>query len=225
MTALDPVPNVLKLSWQLTNSGVPAGGSRCFLHYTSGPPSNSDCASLLSAINTAWTTNIKPLQSTNIALATLNVRDLSTMTGGFAQSTPGTIGSRGAAGVMLIETCAVLNHVIQASYRGGKPRTYLTCGISSDLSVGNQWASGARTAFATGWLAFIAGIVASATPITIDHQASVAYYSGSTAHTNTAGTRGWTTPNRLHPPKTYTVTSTTCRLIVGTQRRRLTAGS
>lgn len=225
MPALAPVAHVLMLRWGLTWSTANCGGSRIFLHYTSGPPSNSDCAALLTTVASSWTTNIKPLQHTGMALAQLNVRDLSTTTGGFAQSTPGTLGSRGAAGALVQETCVVINHSIQSTYRGGKPRTYLSAGVSVDLNGPTQWSAAFRTAVSSGWTAFIAGIVAGSSPITVDGQCSVAYYSGTTGHENTAGTRGWTTPNRLVPPVYHMVTASNARLLVGTQRRRLTAGS
>jgi hypothetical protein len=215
----------VRLDWHLTNNGISCGGSRIFFHYTSSPPDNAACASFLSAVSTAWTANIKPLQSTSCTLAQLNARDLGDPSGGFAQSTPGTVGSRGAAGAILIETCAVINHLVQLSYRGGKPRTYLTCGVSTDLTNNNQWTPTARTAFQSGWIAFIQAILAASGSITIDHHVAVQYYKGATGHLSGDGTRGWTTPNRLVPPQWHNISTSTCRLIVGTQRRRLTAGS
>jgi len=108
--------------------------------YSGGPPSTTDCATLAADVAASWGANLKSLASTNIQLDTVIMTDLASSSGFQGGNNPNTIGTR-AGGFIGAGMATLVNHAIVRRYRGGKPRTYLPFGVTTDLNGMSAWAA------------------------------------------------------------------------------------
>lgn len=148
MPALPPVPGVIRLRLLGVSDGVPSG-SRFFLRYTGGPPSNADVSSICGQFMTLWAAHILPLISAAYTLDQVVGEDLTSSTSASGASTNAPVAGGNSAGSFVPDSvCAVLSWTIARRYRGGKPRTYLGPLRSSDFNDGRTLIASAALAFA-----------------------------------------------------------------------------
>ena len=112
-----------------------------YLQYTGTAPQVADLASVMAAVQAAWTTNIAPLAATTTALTTLTAADLTNTTASYNSISitpvPGTrTGTANPSNSALVSSWQI-NH----RYRGGHPRTYWPIGVTTDVSSGSQWSA------------------------------------------------------------------------------------
>lgn len=225
MPALPFVPGALRVEFMQGDEASHFAGSRFYLGYTGGPPNSTDCDDLAGDVHTAWATHVAPIVQSTEALKSVTITDLSSATGAVGTwegNEPGTL-----SGTQLpASACAVVNHKIGRSYRGGRPRTYLRCGVSSYLSGTNIWDSTALTDILAAWQGWIGEILdVTGLSISLQNIINIGYYSGFLAHEYPSG-RYKNIPqlrkvDGVPTPFVDTITDSTVASKLGSQRRRL----
>jgi hypothetical protein len=117
----------------------------------------------------------------------------------------------------------VINHKINRSYRGGKPRNYMPAGTDTDTTNGRQWVSGFPAAVLSAWNNLIAAAVAGIPGVNLTN-VSAQYFKGSQPNDNTGTWQPNSEPKPLVPPQTWVIVASSVGLTIGSQRRRLRAG-
>lgn len=219
MPALPPVPNCLRVDFNYTVGLDPNSMSRLHFTYTGPAPSGADCIALAGSFRAAWNTNIKPLISVNNELIGVHVTDIASNTGASGSDATAVPGTR-AGGNLQAATCALFNHTISRRYRGGKPRTYMPMGVTTDLVGAGNWQSTFQTAANSGWAAFITACKAASSGSTVISQfVNVSYYSGFTNKTGPTG-RSRAVSNVRGTPLVDVINGSTLNVAPGVQRRR-----
>lgn len=223
MPPLPAVPGVVKAELQLGIGVAYLSGSRIFLQYTGSAPSNADMSTLAHGIDTAANAHLAALVPSGRALGPWTCTDLSSDSGAQSTYTGSGSGSRSGTGLDA-GRCAVFNHQVARRYRGGKPRTYIPCGVTSDLAGENAFNSSFITAATGAWSAFVAEVLAtSGLDIDLVNIVNVSYYNG-----YDTSTPPWRGPGYKYPPRLRSsplidqIVSTTVASKLGSQRRRLT---
>lgn len=196
MTALPPVPDVLRLrlQWHIAEN-IDVGTSLHF-SYSGGPPSDTDATTLAAAGLVEAVAHLYPLLSSANSLEFVGIQDLSSPSGGFGTSGAGTVGSR-SGGPLPVGAAVLASCSIRRKYRGGKPRNYWPLGTDSDLADGTTWTGGAVSAFNSGIAGFISGMVGQVGGSTvITGHVNVSYYSG-----YDTSIPPWRGPGFKYPPK------------------------
>lgn len=181
-----------------------------WLQLTSATPASADLNTLLTSINTAWGTRIKPLLGTDMSLTLMQGVWLHAA-GSEIVGTNATVqtGSVGEASVNSAAACYIISNHISSYYRGGHPRTYLAGLRASSVTNGSAIAAGSLTSLTTGWNNFRTDINAmTAGAITAVVLGTVRFQSGN----------AW-----LTPPVFRAFINSTVRSTLGTQRRRILA--
>lgn len=219
---MPPLPSpgsVIRMSWQNLLSPSQYAGSRVYLSYTGGPPSVADFNTLAASISSSWGSSMAPITGINEKLQLIELTDLSSDTGleqTYTESVAGTLPGDELAG----DVCAQVLHVIGRHYRGGRPRTYLRCGVQGSLLSPSQWTSAFQADILAAWQAWIAAILATASmTITLRNIVNVSWYQGFTPFKLPSG-RYRNIPNLRAVPVVDTVTSATVPQLVASQRRR-----
>lgn len=220
MTALPPVPNVLKIEYDWTIGEDMTALTRFHVRYTGGPPSGADCNTLAGDHFTTASTDLLPLLSTANALAEVRVVDLSSASGAQGVHVGPASGSRSGAG-MFAQACLLVNEHIARRYRGGKPRMYLPLGIASDLADPQTWSSAFLTPATVGvfawYVAFIAFLAGTTQCVAL---VNLSYYSGFTNVPYGSPTKYRRTPTVRSSPVVDDIQTLSIRSKVATQRRR-----
>lgn len=208
MPALPDVPQVVKLRLHYDVGTDTNAVTILHVKYTGAAPTPSDCDSFCTSVNSLTAAEWPIYLDTDTTFLGCDVTDLTSPTSASGSAATSVAGTR--AGDPLGAATAVLAHYpVSRRYRGGKPRSYLPWGTSSDLGTRNTWASGSVTAFFTGWSAILNAIGA-AFPLgsaTIVGFLAVSYYgppnrtvTGSTGRVRTISTTrvtpledGWST--------------------------------
>ena len=219
MPALPSPGQVLRVNIGITTQSPVVAGSRFFLSYTGGTPSQGNLETLATAIGTAWASNIAPHVSAGEALTEVAVLDLSSDTG--AEGIDTTTRAGGASGSAPPSEVAVqVNHKIGRHYRGGKPKTFMRMGMEADRVSEYQWSTSAQAAFLSAWEAWIAAILATTgIGVTLGNIVNVSYYSGFTVFITPSG-RARNIPKVRTTPLVDNITSSTVNQVVAVQRRR-----
>lgn len=223
MPPLAPV-NVVKLSISGQQNGSVDWGIREFFKYSGSAPSSGDLTAINTEAGSAWTADVAPIQGNTVTATLFVSQDLGSSTGIVVPSAGTITGSRGTPAV---EAALAMNfsYGIARHYRGGHPRTYLPCGIDTDLSNPASWTTGFQTLAQTAWTNFL-NAVAGTTGLscgTLTH-VNVPFYHG--VYTTTPPWRG---PGFKYPPKPNptpvpdTIISVVAKLKVSSQKRRRTA--
>jgi hypothetical protein len=219
MPPLAPVADVLKCRFLWSDSSDINVSSTMFFHYSGGPPSESDAATLAASAYTAMAAPTT-LWHTDTQLTGVEITDLSEESGAQATHngvTPGVETGAPLAG----GTCVVVGYSIARRYRGGKPRNYFPWASASDLTTRQQWSSTYVTLAATNLASVIATIIGSSGgSTTITNHANVSYYKGNDASINPRTGRAQNFPVPRTTPVVDTITSLTVRPAPGSQRRR-----
>jgi hypothetical protein len=220
MGPLPVVPNHIRINFGQTDiTGLPVG-SRVFWRYSGSAPANSDCTAIAAQWRSLADTNLVPLMASGDMEVSATVTDLSTTSGAVGSST-GTSTSSRSGGALPIGTAAVINHLMALHYRGGKPRTYLQIGTSADLVTQAEWSSTFIASVNTAWAAMVTGMngfVSGGT--TLVQEANISYYSGFTVVTSPTTGRARNVPTKRVTPVATDISSSSCALKLGSQRRR-----
>lgn len=220
MAALPYVAGALRIGYATSDEGDIAAGSRFFVSYTGGPPNSTDLNTLASDVAAAWATHMAPLVVEGDYLTAVTIEDLSSATAAIGTWTGSNEGSRSGDN-NTASVCAVVNHQIGRKYRGGRPRTYLRAGSSSDLQTSNTWTTAFMTALLTAWEAWIAEILGvGSLSITLVDDINISYYEGFTVFMTPSG-RARNIPTLRVTPLKDSITSSSIATKLGSQRRRL----
>jgi hypothetical protein len=211
---------VLQVEFKTSTGGSIPGGSRFFLSYTGGAPSSADLNSLASDVSAAWGTHIAPRVANAEALESVTITDLSSDTANIG-SWEGTVNGTNSNGALISSAAALVNHTVARRYRGGRPRTYVRAGTTSDLASENQWNDTFLTEMLTAWEDWIADILASSgIGISLTNIVNVSWYKGFTVFTTPSG-RARNIPTLRATPVVDPITSSSVATKIGSQRRRL----
>jgi hypothetical protein len=222
MPALPDAPNVIRIALDFTLQTSHGGGSRFYVQYTGGPPTDANLNTLATDVSTAWSTDMASLHVAGIVLTDITCTDLTSPTsaeGTWTGSVPGTLSGDN----MPIDIAANLHSVIARRYRGGRPKIFLPLGSQASLNTGDDtWTSGFITDVNTGWVAFKTALFAlTGIGCTLTEHVNVSYYEGFASVQNPV-TKRW---RNIPTPRTGdavidTITSTVCQPLVSQQRRR-----
>jgi hypothetical protein len=219
MPALAPVPSVVKLVMKYTYSLDTDVVNHLFFKYSGTGPANADLNTWLAAVQAAWISDLQSYISADVTLDELTATDLTSPTAGIGSKLVNANGLRGGPPVPA-GTAFLFNYEIQRRYRGGKPRTYVPLGVSSDVLDGQDWTSTFHANALSGWTAFIAGCKAAPMgAATISDQVNVGYYHGFTVFMTPSGrAKNISTP--LATPHVDPVVAITAGTRFASQRRR-----
>jgi len=117
-----------------------------------------------------------------------------------------------------------MNHHLRRRYRGGRPRTYLPCGVVESMTAGNSWNGAFVTAMNGAWSGFIAGLKTTVNGVTVTDQVNIPYFKGFTPYRDPATDRPEDKPDINPNIVPDTISSSSARTVIGSQRRRLTPG-
>jgi hypothetical protein len=219
--ALPPVAGVIRLQFRQTLDEDLDILNHLYVSYSAAVPNVAALITLGNDFATAWTANVKPLQTGAVTLTNIHLEDLASATGAVADAAVSIAGSR--AGVQLpAATCAVINHRIARRYRGGKPKVFLVCGAVADIADHQSWLPAFVASVANAWDTFITsqnGVNIGG--LIIGQPVSVSYFQGFTTVVNpiTNRTRN---PVKLRPggPVVDNVIGVQVNSHFGSQRRR-----
>lgn len=226
MPALPPVADVIKCRMFWTIEGDANAASIFFLHYTSGPPSETDLNTLVGNIITSEESHLIGLFGTGVDCVDVDARDLSAMDANYATSGTADTGTR-TGGRLAPGTAAVVNYSIKQSYRGGKPRNYFPFGTSTDVDTTGLWTDAFVNAYSSGVGSFFNDLIGTIGDLVIDKQCVVSYYgppnkvitNPTTGRARTVSTRR-DAPGGTGHPLVYLVTGHAGSKKIGSQRRR-----
>lgn len=223
MPPLPPAASTIRIQLKHTVGDDLDAIDRIYMSYAGEPPTTADLVALVSAIGTAWSTDLRSFAGAWVTLTEVLCQDLSSDTAAQASEAVSVVGTR--AGAELPAGVAVLvNFGIARRYRGGKPRVYFPYFTDSDVLTPQSWAAASVANLQTAVQSFIAAISAAVWagggPMA---QTSVSYYLGSTEVTTGVPpyVRGHTKPTlRVGTALTYPVTSVLVSSVPSSQRRR-----
>jgi hypothetical protein len=224
MSALPPVPNTLKVTFNhLLESGRTVG-SRVWFLYTPATLSVGDLTAFASSVEASWSTNLKPLTRTATTLSSIVVVDANSTGGAAYTLTVGTAGTLSSTPVPS-STAAMVNHKINRRYRGGKPRTYWPWGGETQFATESTWTTAFINSVTSGYGAFITAMKAYSTgALTIVTDANVSFYQGFTEQPYGTPTKYRRVPTLRSSPVIDAIVSSSLSGTLGSQRRRLRAG-
>jgi hypothetical protein len=194
--------------------------NRLFFRWSGTTPDVAAAISLATHVGTGWTTFWSPLVPDTTTLETVEATDLTSLTG--AQGTA-VIASPGVRGTPELgaATALLVSMTINRRYRGGKPRTYWSAGVQTDLATPQTWSSGFVAAAQTAANDFAAYVSAGASGGTaMGAQVNVSYYDGFLAVENPLTGRYRNVPVRRVTPTIDNITLWTPNQHLGSQRRR-----
>lgn len=117
--------------------------------------SNADAATIATAIRNALNTNFGPMLNTSTVINSVEVVDLSSLTGAVGTNTSAITGTGGAAGTIPVSACAVVSWKTSLHYRGGHPRTYFPLRTASDFTAGKTLTTTYTSALASAAAAYL----------------------------------------------------------------------
>lgn len=211
MPALPPVPGVLRLRLIGTKNTNPWNAVQ-YARYTGSPPSDADLQTVGTSVGTAWNNALAQIHSNTVALAQVEVTDLSALDAGVGIATTAHPGLRAGASTSN-QVAMVASYKIHVRYRGGHPRTYYPAGVLADIQNGNTWV-GAFITLAQGavtdYVGNINAIQLGGGPLTF---CAVSFYGGAPPVNGESVLRA--------TPLVFTVTSVQVHPRVDTMRSRL----
>jgi hypothetical protein len=223
MPPLPPVPGVLKVALEFGDVSDLRISTRRFWSYTGGAPSAADLITLATTINGHAQDAFIPLMTSTTNLLGVKVTDIGSDIGAegeFRQSAAGTrTGYQLPAGVAVL-----VNDQIARRYRGGKPRSYLPFGSSTDLDGNQRWTAGFVNAVTSAWNTFVTAMNATASgSVSLGHPVNVSFYSGFSSYQNPATGRYKSVSQVRAVPVVDAIVAASCSQIIGSQRRRYRA--
>lgn len=161
MPAMPNVPNVVKVVVECQGNDGRYADNVMHFTYGGGPPSSSDCVAIANSFFNSWTNTLTLLQVAHVSLVEVTVTDLSTSTGGEGSFNnggnpfPGTRDGHQLA----LNTCFLLSKFVEQRYRGGHPRSYLSLGVSEDLTDDGDWSTDFVTSVGVYWPEFLQNVL------------------------------------------------------------------
>lgn len=220
---MPPLPNVPKtlkyvVSWAI--DGDTMGQTVHYFNYTGAAPTAANLSSAANGFVSDGSTDFAALCNTHVGMQNCTITDLTSPTS--PQATAGTpwVGTR-TGGQLSPGTAVLVAHSISRRYRGGKPRTYLPFGTSTDITTAGLWATALQTATDSAWGAWIASQVGRLNAFTAGAAlCNVSYYHGFTVVTNPMTGRSRNVPTVRAVPIVDEVTGHTTSIVIASQRRR-----
>lgn len=220
MPALAPPGPVIRVGFKISDDASHEAGSSFLLSYTGSAPVAADLTTLAGDVATAWNTHVAGVTYTGEALVQVICTDLSSATGAVGEWTGTHDGSVGGASLPA-NACAVVNHQIGRRYRGGRPRTYLRCGVQAVMEGTNEWTESFQGDVLAAWEGWIAAILAlTGFGFTLQDDVNVSWYSGNRVFTTPSG-RARNIPIPRDTPLVDLITGSAVAIKIGSQRRRL----
>jgi len=221
VSALPPVPNVLRIEFHFTIGTDVNALVRWHAAYTGTAPSDATCNAIAEAIwnyaNSQWAS----FMCDSTKLTGVKVQDLSSATAGIGEWIADVVGTRGS-GQIGAGMAVLVNGHIGRRYRGGKPRSYFPFGIASDITDEQDWGASLvsnTTTIVNGMVTAIEAISISGT--ICGSTVNVSYYEGvysTPSPTNPA--RYINRPLKRVTPVVDVITTWTAKARIGSQRRR-----
>lgn len=196
MPALPPAPAVLQLTTEWDVGSDLSAITRTHYLYTGAAPSSTDIVTFLGtyvAATSVFAALALDTESSYLGSALIDLTSPMSGGGEVATSTPGTrTGDVLGAGVAVL-----VNETITRRYRGGKPKSFVPWGTSTDLLTRQTWQAASLTDFGNYYAEifrapFIGQFIG---PALITEQVSVSYYgppnrtvTGSTGRVRTLST-------------------------------------
>jgi hypothetical protein len=223
MAPLLPTPSgVLRIRYVFNEGAHTAFGSKHDQAYTGTAPTTSDMAELIPLLAGFYETHLVGLQSSDVGLNTIEIRD---------QANPSTVpateavtvdGTR-APGQDDVGRAACLIYRPDRSYRGSRPKSFWPWGIQADTTGSSQWASAFQSEVNTAWAAYQSAIAG--TPFggsTLRQQVGISYFERPyTPVTNPTTGRVRNVPTTRTPPLVTNILTAELTPVFGSQRRRL----
>lgn len=221
MPPLPAIPQGLRVALIGKLDGDADVVNRIYFQYpfTSTPPGNLNA--LCATIAGHWNTDMIGLYGGEFTQTQVDAEDLTSTTSPVGTATVSHVGTRGTARTSA-SSCALIRNHIGRRYRGGHPRTYTACGISTDLTTEQQWSTSFLASLVTAWsnlIGHINGDIDAAYAATGTNHVNVSYYHGFTNVTYPSG-RTYPRPTLRATPVVDNVTSYSANPNVASQRRR-----
>lgn len=220
---MPPLPSpgkVIRCGFEWTAGSGLTLGTRFFVSYSSGTPTQANINQLSAEIGTLYGTDLKQLCPSNYELIASTALDLSSSSGFFG-TTAQTINGTRTGTALPLGTPTTVDYLIARRYRGGKPRGYFPFGVTSDLADEAHWNGTFTGAVNTAYGTFMAALLAyTGDSITKVNHVNVSWYEGFTNYTGSGG-RAKVRANLRGTPVVDVVTTHDARPTLGSQRRRL----
>jgi len=218
---LPPVPNVLKFQAHWTIGADVNAATIWHWLYTGAAPDAADCLTLATEFDGYLADFAEPLMDSENVLTGVTCTDLASTSGAQAEFEGTDTGTR-SGGLLPAGVALLVNYQIARRYRGGKPRSYLPFGVSSDLASQSLWSGSFTGAVRAGYLTFqtaIDAVVAGSTDLS--KQVNVSYFEGFTNEPYGSPTKYRRVPTlRSGGPLVDPVTGVAVNVRPSSQRRR-----
>jgi len=221
MVALPAVPKVVKVVlYNLLLDAAAYMLNRVFMQYSGTAPTDTELETYAGAVNTAYGSNLIPLQGPGVTYGGCGAEDLSSSTSAVGSSADTVVGTRSGA-TLGGQVCFIISGEIARRYRGGHPRSYWPFGIDTDSYDAHSWHPTFLTSVLTAWGDFLTAIEGAGwTGAGTLSPVNVSYYEGFTNHTYPSG-RTRPIPTLRGTPVVDPIISYVPRPDYGTQRRRV----
>jgi hypothetical protein len=206
------------LNWKIGADAT--SDTRLFFEYGGSAPSPGDCAAFCQDIMFAATGKFDPLMHPQVTLESVTVVDITTTSGHQGMGGTPLVGTR-TGGQLAPATSALVRHAIGTRYRGGKPRSYMPFGTSTDIGTTGLWDSAFVTAVDSAWGSFIAAVIGNVEGgTTIGQYMVLSYYDGVNPPVMLPSGRVKQSSKLRTVPVQYDITGHTTSEVIASQRRR-----
>lgn len=217
------VPEVIRFRLTGTLQDGDAWGNRLYVLYTGSVPGAPSVLSFCESIASEWNSTWGHLLADGTLLTAVDGVDLSSTDGSGATADVSYAGGV-AEGAMPNQVAANVRFDIDRRYRGGKPKAYVAGAPATAQANQSSWTTTFVNDMGTEWTAFNTAIGAmSAGGCDLTGIVNVSFYNGFTAVKNDITGRYRNVPTYRGSPLIDLVTSFTCDVVMGTQKRRRTA--
>lgn len=175
--AFTTIPSAIRVALHF-GSQVFSGGSRFYLSYTSGAPSQSQLTALANSVSTYWGANLGQDMVSQLALQTVTCQDMATSDGQVGVNTTNVPGQATTLHPLPAETAFLINFKIAQHYRGGHPRIYLPLGSDETLADALHWDANFAAAVGNHFASFISSVTTGASGILGLKHVAVSIFSG-----------------------------------------------
>lgn len=203
--------------------GIEGDSKAQTVHYFrySGAAGAGDVESFAAALLSDGESSFQSLCGNYTGMVSAMVTDLESTSG--VQVTGGTpwMGTRGTS-LVPPGAATVVSHSIARRYRGGKPRSYLPLGISTDIATTGLWSTAFAETADGAWGGWIASLTTTYGALSVNALVNVSYYSGyEWVNRGTSGAPKWVrVPTVRATPVVDAITGHTVNRVIGTQKRR-----
>lgn len=174
MTALPPVPNVVRATVSGTSSEL-NWANVMHWRYTGSPPNSASVNDFAAALLGGYNGNMAPIMADDTTITGCVVTDLSSDTSNVGTAEGATAGTLGSE-ILPANSAALVTYPITVRYRGGHPRQYLFVGTANELQDQSTWTTDFVNDVTDAW----AAVQATVTDVSFDgtaytNQCAVSY--------------------------------------------------